>query len=81
MSVVEASESSESTGDYVQYIGSTNSLVEGEVLAENPEEEESWCSQAEIEAADRRMQENTIPDPDQHAGQQPKEAERPSLPE
>ena len=53
MSVVEASESSESTDNSIQYIGSTNPLVEGEVLTENPEEEERWCSQAEIEPADR----------------------------
>ena len=78
MSVVEASESSESTYDSVQYIGSTNPLVEGEVQTENLEEVERWCSQAEIEAADRWMQENTIPDPEENAGQQPVEAERPS---
>ena len=81
MSVVEASESSESTDDSVQYIGSTNPLVEGEVLTENPEEEEHWYSQAEIEAADRWMQENTIPEPEENAGQQPVGPEPSTQPE
>ena len=81
MSVVEASESSESTDDSVQYIGSTNPLVEGEQLAENPEEEERWCSQAEIEATERWMQENTTPDSEENVGRQPVKPEPPTQPD
>ena len=79
MSVVEASESSESTDNSVEYLGSSNPLVEGEVLTENPDEE--WCSQAAIEAAERWMQENTTPNPEENAGQQPVETEPPTQPE
>ena len=37
MSVVEAFDAFESTDDSLQYVGSSNPLVEGEVLAENTE--------------------------------------------
>ena len=70
MSVVEASDASESIDDSVQYVGSSNPLVEGEVLVENtenptaPEEEDVYPGfrQVEIEAADHWMQEHTTPE-------------------
>ena len=78
MSVVEASDASESTDDSVQYVGSSNPLVEGEVLAENTENPTAHeevdvypgFRQAEIEAADHLMQEHTTPE-ETNIGQEP----------